>query len=127
MVVIKSIFLPSAFFGADQHFLFLIIGHGKPSPDLFHTAMASDTDFLLIKGTNVNTGVFYGGFTVFQHSGKMDGLTAGFFGTAKVGIFPYFVWCKTDNPLLTEPNQISPLSAFKMAVVQLAASPLAAV
>ncbi len=60
MVVVVGIFFTAAVFGTHQHGLLLVIGHGKPSPDFFHTAVTSDTNFKFIECTNVNTRAFYG-------------------------------------------------------------------
>ena len=60
MVVVVGIFFTAAVFGTHKHGLLLVIGHGKPSPDFFYTTVTSDTDFLFIECTNMNTRAFYG-------------------------------------------------------------------
>ncbi len=70
MVVIVGIFFTAAVFGPQQYVPFLVIGHGKPSPDLFHTAVTSNTNFMFIECTNMNTRTLYGRFMVFQHNYK---------------------------------------------------------
>jgi hypothetical protein len=60
MVVIVGVFLTAAVFGTQQDGLLLVVRHGKPPPDFFHAAVASNTNFMFIKGTNVNTRIFYG-------------------------------------------------------------------
>ncbi len=60
MVVIVAVFFATAFFGAQQNHPFLVIRHGKPSPDFIHTAIASYTNFILIMRTNMDAGIFNG-------------------------------------------------------------------